>query len=145
MGKNKKFIVERLRNALKEGYDDVPLEYIKNKKRLSDYSSFDNKIIIDGNTYLMFLEKSNDWFLWGEILVFDNQDQTEIAKSSFGKELKTSILKASIDVRGDKRRTKIGSNIYVWIEKLTGEKLTPDTPHSKSAEAFWNNPNKKFG
>lgn len=28
---------------------------------------------------------------------------------------------------------------------MTGEKLYPDTPHSKSAEAFWNNPNRKFG
>ena len=31
------------------------------------------------------------------------------------------------------------------IEKLTDEKLYPDTPHSKSAEALWNNPNRKFG
>jgi len=54
-------------------------------------------------------------------------------------------MKATIDVRGDKRRLGIASNIYQWIEKLTGYKLYPDTPHSKSAEAFWGNPNRKFG
>ena len=54
-------------------------------------------------------------------------------------------MKASIDVRSDKRRLGIASNIYQWIEKLTGYKLYPDTPHSKSAEALWNNPNRKFG
>ena len=70
---------------------------------------------------------------------------TEIANASYGKPKETSLMKASIDVRSDKRRLGIASNIYQWIEKLTGDKLYPETPHSKSAESLWNNPNRKFG
>jgi hypothetical protein len=141
----------RLRD-INEAYDDVSyvdlhqyIEYIKSKKKLSEYNNYDNKIIIKNNTYLNFIEKDFDWFLWGQIYVFDNEDGTEIANGSYGKEKEYSNMKATIDVRGDKRRTGIASNIYQWIEKLTGDKLHPDTPHTKSAEALWNNPNRKFG
>jgi GNAT superfamily N-acetyltransferase len=134
----------RLRN-INEAYDDVSMDYIKSRKKLSEYNNYDDKIVIRNNTYLNFVEKDDDWFLWGYIYVFDNEDGTEIANASYGKVKEHSNMKASIDVRSDKRRTGIASNIYQWIEKLTGEKLYPDTPHSKSAEALWNNPNRKFG
>lgn len=39
----------------------------------------------------------------------------------------------------------IASNMYKWIEKLIGDKLYPDIPHSQSAAKFWNNPNRTFG
>lgn len=54
-------------------------------------------------------------------------------------------MKASVDVRPDKRRMGIASEMYEWIEELTGEILYPDTPHSKSAEKLWAQPSKKFG
>ena len=121
------------------------MEYIKSKKKLSEYKNYDNKIVINNNTYLNFIDKNDDWFLWAYIYVFDNEDGTEIANAYYGKEHKYSILKSTIDVRKDKRRTGIASNIYQWIENLTGYKLYPDIPNSKSAQALWNNPNRKFG
>jgi len=134
----------RLRN-INEAYDDVSMDYIKSLKKLDDYSDYNDKIVIGGNTYLNIIPKNDYWFLWGKIIVFDNSDGTEIGNATYGKKKQNSLMKASIDVRSDKRRTRIASNIYEWIEKLTGEKLYPDTPHSKSAEALWNNPNRKFG
>lgn len=132
-------------HLLVEAYDDVSMDYIKSRKKLSDYQGYDNKMVIGDNTYLNFTTKDDSWFLYGEITVFDNKDETEIANSSYGKPREHSYMKATIDVRSDKRRTGIASNIYTWIEKLTGHKLYPDTLHSKSAEALWNNPNRNFG
>jgi hypothetical protein len=139
----------RLRN-INEGYDHVSIEYIKNKHKLSDYYNYDDKIVIKNNTYLNFTEKEGEedeyeWFLYGTIYVFDNEDETEIANATYGKIKEYSDMKSTIGVRGDKRRQGIASNIYQWIEKLTGYKLHPDTPHSKAAEQFWNNPNREFG
>lgn len=131
--------------GVNEAYDDVSIDYIKRGKKLSEYKNYDNKIVIGNNTYLNFIERGGDWFLWGYIYVFDNSDETEIANASYGKVREYSDMKASVDVRGDKRRLGIASNMYQWIEKLTGYKLYPDTPHSKSAEGFWNNPKRKFG
>lgn len=130
---------------IKEAYDDVSMDYIKSLKKLNDYNNYNDKIVIGNNTYLNLLSKNDSWFLWGKIIVFDNEDGTEIANADYGKEKENSLMKATIDVRKDKRRTGIASNIYQWIEKLTGDKLYPDIPHSKSAEALWNNPNRKFG
>lgn len=129
---------------INEAYDDVSMDYIKSRKKLWEYYNYDDKLVIGNNTYLNFLDK-NDWFLWGSIYVFDNTDGTEIANSSYGKQTKSSPMKASIDVRNDKRRLNIASNIYEWIEKLTNYKLYPETNHSNSAEEFWNNPKRKFG
>jgi hypothetical protein len=141
----RKFIVTTIREYLNEAYDDVSMDYIKSLKKLDDYSDYDDKIVIGGNIYLNIIPKNDYWFLWGKIIVFDNSDGTEIGNATYGKEKESSLMKASIDVRSDKRRLGIASNMYQWIEKLTGEKLYPDTPHSKSAEALWNNPNRKFG
>lgn len=139
----------RLRN-LNEGYDNVSIDYIKSKEKLSDYNNYDDKIVINNNTYINFTEKEGDedeyqWFLYGTIYVFDNEDGTEIANATYAKIKEHSDMVASIGVRGDKRRQGIASNIYQWIEKLTGYKLHPDIPHTKSAEQFWNSPNRKFG
>jgi len=138
------FIKTNLRKSLNEAYDNVPIDYIKNQKKLNDYTNHNDKIVIGDNTYLNFIS-NDDWHIWGKIVVFDNLDGTEIANASYGKQTQASPLKASIDVRNDKRRQGIASNIYQWIETLTGDKLYPDTPHSKSAEALWNNPERKFG
>ena len=133
----------RLQNV-NEAYDDVSMDYIKSRKKLSDYNNYDNKITVNNNTYLNFIEK-DDWFLWGSVYVFNNEDGTEISNATYGKITENSPMKASIDVRKDKRRLGIASNVYQWIEKLSGYKLYPESPHSESAEALWNNPNRKFG
>jgi len=134
-----------LRRILKEGYNGVTIDHVKSKKKVGDYKNYTDKTIINGNTYLNTSQKDDDWFLWGEVIVFDKEDGTEIANASYGKEKEDSPLKASIDIRPDKRRGGIASNIYKWIEKTSGFKLHPDTPHSKAAEALWNNPNREFG
>lgn len=138
--------LEKYNTFITEGYDDLPIEYFtEKKKKLSDYKNYDNKKVIGNYTYLNFKENEDNWYIWGNVLVFDNSDGTEVANSSYGKEFKESKLKASVDVRSDKRRQGIASNIYEWIEALTKDKLHPDTPHSKSAQRLWNNPNRKFG
>jgi GNAT superfamily N-acetyltransferase len=143
----KNFIKKLLRESLsriKEGYDDVGIERVKSNPKLADQHGFTDKIENDGYTYLHYPE-NDDWHLWGNIKVFDNSDGTEVANSSYGKPTEESPMKGTIDVRPDKRRMGIGSKMYMWIEQLTGEKLHPDTPHSKSAEKMWANPKRKFG
>jgi len=130
--------------TINEAYDDVSLDSIKKHKKLSDYSNYDTKKVIGDHVYLHF-KRDDDWYLWGDLLVFDGNDETEIARSSYAKLNKDSPMKGMIDVRPDKRRLGIASNIYQWIEELTGDKLYPDTPHTKSAQALWSNPNRTFG
>jgi hypothetical protein len=137
-------VINKNRQRMTEAYDDVSMDYIKSLPLLKSYTNYNDKIVINGNTYLNF-RKNDDWYLWGDIKVFDNSDGTEIARSSYSKQYETSRLTPSIDVRSDKRRSGIASNIYNWIEKLVGEKLYPDIPHTKSAEALWNNPKRTFG
>ena len=131
---------------IRESYSDVGVDAIKNRsEKLTDYTDYINKKVINNVTYLNFQEKDEEWYLWGKIIAFDNADETEVGNASYGKLTKNSHLKGSIDVRPDKRRQGIGSNMYEWIEQLIGEKLYPDVPHSKSASKFWNNPKRKFG
>ncbi|MFW6242891.1 MAG: hypothetical protein ACOC2W_01920 [bacterium] len=148
MNNVKKIILEEYHNTISEGYDDVSMDYIKNKrKKLQDYYNYDDKKTIDNFTYLNFnnVDDSEDFYMFNQILVFDNEDGTEVANASYGKENENDKLVVSIDVRPDKRRKKIASNIYEWIEKLTNETIHPDKPHTKDAELFWKNPNRKFG
>ena len=140
----RKVINTKLNDFIEEGYDDVSLDYVKSKKKLHEYKDYDNKKVIDNYTYLNF-NRNDQWYLYSEIYVFDNEDGSEVANANYGKPSKNSPMKAAVDVRKDKRRIKIASNIYMWIEELTGEKLYPDIPHSKSAEKLWSNPKRKFG
>ena len=129
----------------RENYEDIGMDYIINReKKLNQYHDFTNKKVVGDVTYLNFL-RHDDWHLWGEIKAFDNVDGTEIGNVSYGKPEKGDLMKASIDVRPDKRRTGIASTMYSWIEQLTGNTLYPDTPHSDSAAKLWGNPNRKFG
>ncbi len=128
-----------------ESYEDVGIDYVLNQlKRLDSYTNFRNKKVLGDYTYLEFaVDKYPDD---GSIKVFDNSDGTEVAQSYYDKEYKSSpYYKASIDVRPDKRRQKIATNIYTWIEELTGGKLQPDLPHSDKASKFWAQPNRPFG
>ena len=140
-----KIISEAVKNFMEEGYDDVSMEYIKGLKRSSEHEDFEDKITIGDITYLNFNLREKGYLVFGKILAFDNKDGTEVGSCLYGKESDDARMVATIDVRKDKRRQGIASNIYSWIEELTGYKLSPDTPHSKSAAAFWANPNRKFG
>lgn len=135
---------KKISEDIKEGYDDVSIDFIKNKQKRWDYDNFSNKKEVGDFTYLNFV-KDDNWYLWGNIIVFDNNDGTEVANSSYGKTTEYSPIKSTIDVRPDKRRMGIASNVYKWIEELTGDVLHPDTPHSKSAEKLWAQPNREFG
>ena len=128
-----------------EAYDDVQLEYIKNQKKLSEYTDYDDKTIIGNYTYINKIDTDDDWYLWGDIKVFDNEDGTEIANATYGKQYEYSNMHPTIDVRSDKRRQGIASNIYEWIEELTNDTLYPDLPHTDSASKLWSNHNRKFG
>lgn len=154
------FIHNRLSTQLIEGYDDVSLEYTKSNGKLREYTEFKHKKIVNNVTYLDFPDilhkkiinpdsytagSSDKWVTWGIIKAFDNTDGTEIGNASYGQHTEWDDLKASVDVRPDKRRMGIASEMYKWIEELTGDTLQPDVPHSKSAQALWANPNRKFG
>jgi len=128
-------------NDISEAYDDVNMDIIKNKKKLGEYTKYNDKIVVDNNTYLNIIDVEfnriiGNWFTWAQIIVFDNTDGTEIANASYGKHTEDTPMKSTIDVRSDKRRIGVASNIYTWIEQLTGSTLYPDVPHSKSAQAF---------
>lgn len=138
-----RFLHTTMSGYLAEGYDDVSVDSIRSRKKLDDYKNYDDRMEAGGNTYLHFRERDS-WHLIGRVIAFDN-DGTEMGNSMYGKPRPASPMKATIDVRGDKRRTGVASTIYGWIEELTGEKLHPDVPHSGSAEAFWANPRRKFG
>jgi len=51
----------------------------------------------------------------------------------------------SIDIRKDRRRQGIATSIYQWVEELTKDTVYPSMPHSSDAEAFWNQPDRRFG
>jgi hypothetical protein len=139
----REFLNENRFKNINESYDDIGLEYILTKRpKLKQYNNYINKKIVNGFTYLNF---KPDAYFMGSILVFDNADESEVANSSYGKEYEGGVLKATIDVRNDKRRRGIATEIYKWIEELTGETLYPESTHSYSAEKFWNQPNRPFG
>lgn len=126
-----------IKKCVLESYDDLPLEYFKDKaKKLEDYSGYKDKLQKNGFVFLHY-PKNDDWYLYGEIKVFNSADSTEIANATYGKRYEFQDLKGSMDVRSDFRRNKIATMMYDWIEKITNEQLTPDIPHSKSAELFW--------
>lgn len=124
-------------NRIGEAYDDVSIDDIKRKNKYSQYNNFTDKKEVDGIGYLHFEKDAGDWYMWGEVKAFDLSDGTEVANVNYGKPTKFSQLKASVDVRPDFRRMGIATEIYDWVEELTGEQLYPDTPHSKSAQEFW--------
>ena len=131
--------------AIKEAYNSFSIDDIKKHKKLSEYTNYTDKKIIDEITYLHFPSIDDEWFLWGTIMAFDNNDGTEVGNATYGKQYTGSTMKGSIDVRPDMRRNKIGSTMYEFIEEVTGETLYPDLPHSTSASMLWNNKNRKFG
>lgn len=135
----------KLYYIIKEDYNTIGIDKVKQLPKLNTYNNFTNEIIINNHTYLNFIINDPTTEIEGTIKVFDNNDGTEIANAYYVKENPKDKLKSTIDVRPDMRRKGIASNIYQWIENLTKETLYPDTPHSEDANKLWNNPNRKFG
>lgn len=124
-----------------EDYNKVGVDFVKNKlDKLGDYKRYDDIKKTNDFTFLHFKEKDPDFYLWGDIKAFDNKDGTEVGNVSYAKQDKNDPLKASVDVRPDMRRKGLATDMYKWVEKLTRERLVPDTPHTKDAQNFW----KKF-
>jgi hypothetical protein len=140
-------INEEIRKFLFESYEDVGIDYVINDlKKLNDYHDYDNKKVVNDITYLNFASTfDDDWYIWNTIKAFDNTNGTEVGNVSYGKQKQTDLLKATVDVRPDKRRLGIATNMYKWIEELTGEKIYPDVPHSQLAAKFWGSPDRTFG
>lgn len=129
---------------LYEGYRDVSTDFINSLPKYWEYKNEDDTMIKDGIVYLYF--NDNDPDIGGTIKAFDQYDGTEVANSMFSShQLPDDKIMATIDVRPDKTRRGIATNIYMWIEKLTGKTLIPDVPHSPSAAKFWGQPNRPFG
>jgi hypothetical protein len=147
-----KSYTEFFNSSIKESYEDViknpdmGMNYIKNKiKKLDQYpESLQRKKI--GDIVLINEPPSTPYDDMGKIHAFDVNDGTEIGNSSYGYTSKRSTtLKATIDVRPDWRRRGVATEIYKFIEEITGDKLWPDYPHSPSAEKFWKQSNRPFG
>lgn len=130
---------ELLLKSLIEGYDDLPLSYFLNKKKkLKDYTKFDDRLEKNGFVFLHF-SQNDDWYRYGTIIVFNKIDGTEIATATYGKQYEYEDMKGSIQTRSDFRRKGLATLMYDWIEELNGEEMFPNTPHSPDAAAFWDN------
>jgi hypothetical protein len=131
---------------LNEGYSDVSMDYILNQvPKLDTYptswekKTFDSFVLI----YEPYNGRYGSYDITGKIRAFDSEDGTEIGNVSFMPQ--HGKLVGSIDVRPDKRRQKVGTEMYKFAEEITGDTMTPDTPHSDLASKFWNQSDRKFG
>ena len=140
---------------LRESYQDLidregeshAYDYFKNKiKGLDSYS--DRKVRKEFKNFVLVQTEATDGgdpnaFL-GTIRVFDVNDGTEVANSSYDHNPDGKLV-ATIDVRPDVRRMGVASQIYSYIEELTGETVYPEVTHTELANKFWNQSNRKFG
>ena len=65
------------------------------------------------------------------------KDGTLVAQSSFDYDDKNGKLKGTLDVRPDKRRLGIATEIYKLAEKIIGDTIFPEEKHTEDAEKFW--------
>ncbi len=143
--KIRKLLNQLIENRISEGYDDVGIEYIKTKPKLSSYRpikkiKFKNFIIcqldIDKGPYSPLID----------IMAFDATDETEVARcSAFREDAESDKIVCAVDVRPDVRRQGIASRMYEFVEKITGKVVYPEKHHSAFANKFWNQQNRKFG
>jgi hypothetical protein len=126
----------RLR-VLLEGYSHISDLKWKSLKKFGDYRKYDQKLVKGDFGFLHFIERDPIWPIAGQIKAFDLQTGLEVGNCFYGRPDEYSSLKASVDVHSQYRRKRVATTMYDWVEKLTGEKLVPDTPHSKDAKKFW--------
>ena len=132
-----------IRNILAEGYEDVGIDYVKTKlPKLSDVVPDVRKVLKD---FTLVNIKSDDDIIQGEIKAYDNTDGTEVGNATYGHDYKGGVLKGAVDVRPDMRRRGVGTEMYKFIEEITGETIYPEPRHSESAESFWQQSNRPFG
>ena len=137
-----------IRQVLDESYNDVGVDVVKRRPKLSEVlpkiAPQDVKVL-PGITLVHIQYDKSIIDPYGEITAYDNTDGTEVGNASYSHSYEGGPLHGTIDVRPDKRRQKLGTEMYKFIEEITAEKIHPDIPNSKSAQAFWSQPNRPFG
>ena len=133
-----------VRMPLNEGLGDVSLDYIKTKHpKLNSYPKSDI-ILSKGDFTYINIPQDKDFGMTAEIKAFDQKDGTLVAQSSFDYD-KNGKLKGTLDVRPDKRRLGIATEIYKLAEKIIGDTIFPEEKHTEDAEKFWQQKNRSFG
>jgi hypothetical protein len=131
-------------DTLNEGLGDVSLDYIKTKlPKLDSYPKSDI-ILSKGDFTYINIPQDKDFGMTAEIKAFDQKDGTLVAQSSFDYG-KNGKLKGTLDVRPDKRRLGIATEIYKLAEKIIGDTIFPEEKHTEDAEKFWQQKNRSFG
>jgi hypothetical protein len=131
-------------DSLNEGLGDVSLDYIKTKlPKLDSYPKSDI-ILSKGDFTYINIPQDKDFGMTAEIKAFDQKDGTLVAQSSFDYD-KNGKLKGTLDVRPDKRRLGIATEIYKLAEKIIGDTIFPEEKHTEDAEKFWQQKNRSFG
>ena len=131
-------------DSLNEGLEDVSLDYIKTKHpKLNSYPKSDI-ILSKGDFIYINIPQDKDFGMTAEIKAFDKKDGTLVAQSSFDYD-KNGKLKGTLDVRPDKRRLGIATEIYKLSEKIIGDTIFPEEKHTEDAKKFWQQKNRSFG
>jgi hypothetical protein len=133
-------------DSLNEDLSNISLDYIKTK--LLKLDSYPKSDIILSKGDFVYLEipqdANNPYSMVYEIKVFDIKDGTLVAQSSFDYD-DNNKLKGTLDVRPDKRRMGIATEIYKLAEKIIGDIIFPEEKHTEDAEKFWRQKNRSFG
>jgi GNAT superfamily N-acetyltransferase/phosphopantetheine adenylyltransferase len=133
-------------DSLNEDLSNISLDYIKTK--LPKLDSYPKSDIILSKGDFVYLEipqdANNPYSMVYEIKVFDIKDGTLVAQSSFDYD-DNNKLKGTLDVRPDKRRMGIATEIYKLAEKIIGDTIFPEEKHTEDAEKFWRQKNRSFG
>ncbi len=131
-------------DSLNEGLGDISLDYVKTKlPKLDSYPKSDI-ILSKGDFTYINIPQDKDFGMTAEIKAFDKKDGTLVAQSSFDYD-KNGKLKGTLDVRPDKRRLGIATEIYKLAEKIIGDTIFPEEKHTEDAEKFWQQKNRSFG
>jgi GNAT superfamily N-acetyltransferase len=133
-------------DSLNEDLSNISLDYIKTK--LPKLDSYPKSDIILSKGDFVYLEipqdVNNPYSMVYEVKVFDIKDGTLVAQSSFDYD-NNNKLKGTLDVRPDKRRMGIATEIYKLAEKIIGDTIFPEEKHTEDAEKFWRQKNRSFG
>ena len=131
-------------DTLNEGLGDVSLDYIKTKlPKLNSYPKSDI-ILSKGDFVYLKIPQDKDFGMAAEIKAFYKKDGTLVAQSSFDYD-KNGKLKGTLDVRPDKRRLGIATEIYKLSEKIIGDTIFPEEKNTEDAKKFWQQKNRSFG